>query len=184
MSAREDAYARHQQARWMRPDAHRWVRPDAARFLKPGTDVASVYPALERKYSPNQPRVPAGNPDGGQWTDGSGSGATRVARQVGHVDIGDLPNFRDLFALFQISPSETDNSDYTQLAGDLPPGLGHNEGPSLEPPEIPRKHYDISGWYGQRIQTSTVSHRVNIFRIKMRLREEKSDFMLSDCMEC
>lgn len=22
------------------------------------------------KYDPNQPRVPAGNPDGGQWTDG------------------------------------------------------------------------------------------------------------------
>jgi len=30
--------------------------------------------ALGRKYSPGQPRVPAGNPDGGQWTDGGGSG--------------------------------------------------------------------------------------------------------------
>jgi hypothetical protein len=28
--------------------------------------------ALGRKYSPDQPRVPAGNPDGGQWTDGGG----------------------------------------------------------------------------------------------------------------
>jgi len=26
------------------------------------------------KYDPNQPRVPAGNPDGGQWTDGGGIG--------------------------------------------------------------------------------------------------------------
>ena len=26
--------------------------------------------AVERKYNPNQPRVPAGYPDGGQWTDG------------------------------------------------------------------------------------------------------------------
>ncbi len=26
------------------------------------------------KYSPDQPRVPAGNPDGGQWTDGGGGG--------------------------------------------------------------------------------------------------------------
>lgn len=25
-----------------------------------------------RKYRPDQPRVPAGHPDGGQWTDGSG----------------------------------------------------------------------------------------------------------------
>ena len=24
--------------------------------------------ALERRYAPDQPRVPAGNPDGGQWT--------------------------------------------------------------------------------------------------------------------
>jgi hypothetical protein len=31
-----------------------------------------VYPALQRKFSPDQPRVPAGNPDGGQWTDGGG----------------------------------------------------------------------------------------------------------------
>jgi MafB19-like deaminase len=27
-----------------------------------------------RRYDPNQPRVPAGNPDGGQWTDAGGSG--------------------------------------------------------------------------------------------------------------
>lgn len=26
-----------------------------------------------RKYSPSQPRVPSGNPDGGQWTSGGGS---------------------------------------------------------------------------------------------------------------
>jgi len=30
---------------------------------------------LEEKYSPSQPRVPAGNPRGGQWTDRSGGGA-------------------------------------------------------------------------------------------------------------
>jgi hypothetical protein len=28
----------------------------------------------QRGYDPNQPRVPAGNPDGGQWTDAGGSG--------------------------------------------------------------------------------------------------------------
>lgn len=36
--------------------------------------------AFERRYSPDQPRVPAGNPDGGQWTGpagGSGRSATR-----------------------------------------------------------------------------------------------------------
>src|SRR3954467_9814423 len=30
----------------------------------------------EAKYSPSQPRVPAGNPRGGQWTDRSGGQAT------------------------------------------------------------------------------------------------------------
>ena len=58
--------------RWLKNDAARWVRPDAARFLKPGTRPEDVYPALALKYSPNQPRVPAGNLDCGQWTDGDG----------------------------------------------------------------------------------------------------------------
>lgn len=59
-------------ARWMRPDAERWIRPDIARFLAPGSRPADVVPALNYKYNPNQPRVPAGNPDGGQWTYGGG----------------------------------------------------------------------------------------------------------------
>lgn len=29
---------------------------------------------LARRYAPSQPRVPAGNPDGGRWTDGTGRG--------------------------------------------------------------------------------------------------------------
>jgi hypothetical protein len=31
-------------------------------------------------YDPTQPRVPAGNPDGGQWTDGGGADARQRAR--------------------------------------------------------------------------------------------------------
>src|SRR3954471_17457935 len=31
--------------------------------------------AAEAKYSPDQPRVPVGNPRGGQWTDRTGGGA-------------------------------------------------------------------------------------------------------------
>ncbi|MBI5130394.1 MAG: hypothetical protein HZA66_13205 [Rhodopseudomonas palustris] len=54
----------------MRPDAERWIRPDVARFLAPGARPQDVFPALDRKYNPNQPRVPKGNPDGGQWTFG------------------------------------------------------------------------------------------------------------------
>jgi hypothetical protein len=29
----------------------------------------------EAKFNPNEPRVPAGNPDGGQWTTGAGGGS-------------------------------------------------------------------------------------------------------------
>lgn len=36
--------------------------------------------ALARKYSADQPRVPAGNPDGGQWASGGGSGRVRLAQ--------------------------------------------------------------------------------------------------------
>lgn len=72
MSNHAGIFEAAQCARWMRPDAYRWIRPDAARFLAPGIDPRDVYPALQRKFNPDQPRVPAGNPDGGQWTDGGG----------------------------------------------------------------------------------------------------------------
>lgn len=146
MTERENAYLRYQQARWMRPDAHLWIRPDAARFLKPGTDPASVYPALEQKYRADQPRVPAGNPDGGQWTNGGGGhNAGRVtANPMGAVnaDPGETGNL----GLFEIAPREQYNSGYAQLAGEVPtsdtPGIGHNDGPEFpldEPPEIPQQ---------------------------------------------
>ena len=32
-----------------------------------------------KQYNPNQPRIPAGNADGGQWTDGGGGGGPRSA---------------------------------------------------------------------------------------------------------
>ena len=35
--------------------------------------------ALELRYAPDQPRVPAGNPDGGQWADGG----TSVGKRTG-----------------------------------------------------------------------------------------------------
>ncbi|ABA04426.1 hypothetical protein Nwi_1164 [Nitrobacter winogradskyi Nb-255] len=65
MTSHESAFEAAQRACWMRPDAYRWIRPDAVRFLAPGTDPREVYPALQRKFNPDQPRVPAGNPDAG-----------------------------------------------------------------------------------------------------------------------
>lgn len=86
MTDHEATWRAHQHARWMgtdaqrwmRPDAERWIRQDVARFLKPVSDLADVFPALDRKFNPNQPRIPAGRTGGGRWTDGS-DGGTRLA---------------------------------------------------------------------------------------------------------
>lgn len=78
-------YEARERARWMRPDAACFIRLDAARFLKPGTRVEDVFPMPARKYSPNQPRVPAGSGrEIGQWT--SGSGALSDAETLADTD--------------------------------------------------------------------------------------------------
>jgi hypothetical protein len=101
MMWREAAFLRHQQSRWLRPDAARWVRADVVRFLCLPTGALSTSFSLDRKYNPNQPRVPAGNSDGGQWTSGAGgSGQNNAAQSPGNIDLGSLPSFSDLFALF------------------------------------------------------------------------------------
>src|SRR3954447_10516180 len=74
---------------------------------------------LEAKYSPSQPRVPAGNPRGGRWTDRSGGGgtvvgpsqdtgqgtATSLAQPMGNVELGDVSGSSDVGDLFQITPA-------------------------------------------------------------------------------
>ena len=77
----------------------------------------------EAKYSPSQPRVPGGNPRGGQWTDRSGGGngqsrATSVAQPMGSVDVGNLAESVETGDLFQITPGET-SKDGEQVAGDV-----------------------------------------------------------------
>jgi Bacterial CdiA-CT RNAse A domain len=76
---------------------------------------------LEAKYSPSQPRVPAGNPRGGQWTDRSGGQSTDASpsqdtgqspdadltQPMGNVDVGDVSGSSELGDLFQIKPDET-----------------------------------------------------------------------------
>ncbi len=45
--------------------------------------------ALKYSFNPDEPRVPAGVPEGGQWT--SGGGSTGRMRLAGDVPTGDLP---------------------------------------------------------------------------------------------
>jgi hypothetical protein len=90
-----DEWVARQRQRWMRPNAQLYLREDHERFLPPAEaqklrderkfeadidasrrllavlrrEVSDIRRILhERKYRPDQPRVPAGNPDGGQWT--------------------------------------------------------------------------------------------------------------------
>jgi hypothetical protein len=88
--------------------------------------------ALEAKYSPSQPRVPAGNPRGWQWADRSGGqGAVAGPSQdtgqsqdadltlpMGNVDVGDLTGSSELGDLFQIKPSDT-RVEGVQVGGDV-----------------------------------------------------------------
>jgi hypothetical protein len=53
--------------------------------------ASSVIPSsaatLLAKYDPNQPRVPAGNSDGGQWTSGGGAGGTSIRDEEGDQEL-------------------------------------------------------------------------------------------------
>jgi hypothetical protein len=87
---------------------------------------------LEAKYSPSQPRVPAGNPRGGQWTDRSGGQGTVASPSqdtgqsqdadltlpMGNVDVGDVSGSSELGDLFQIKPSET-RVEGVEVGGDV-----------------------------------------------------------------
>ncbi len=45
--------------------------------------LALAVPVPFHKYSPDQPRVPAGNSDGGQWTDGDGERGSTTHNRTG-----------------------------------------------------------------------------------------------------
>jgi hypothetical protein len=76
--------------------------------------------ALAIKYSPTQPRVPAGNPDGGQWTGQNGGQSQGIgfALPMGNIDIGNVSGSSELGDLFQIKPSEP-RAEGVQVGGDV-----------------------------------------------------------------
>src|SRR6185437_2485719 len=136
-----------QRRRWVRNNAHLYVRQDAHRFAPPDAAHSWRAPdarwdplgAAERKYSPNQPRVPAGNRDGGQWTTVSSGGGISIAVPAGGVVGADAEN-SGTFGDFDDAIDSGDlgglaDEDFTfnevQLAGDIPTGDS--------PPEIPEE---------------------------------------------
>ncbi|MGM4918760.1 hypothetical protein [Tardiphaga sp. 813_E8_N1_3] len=113
------AWLKHQQRRFMRPDAGRYLRSDVGRYLAP-----------ERKWE-GQPRIEAGEDGGGQFTYGLQYGGTSYD--------GDRPRV----TLISKPDGERSEQDYRFDGGWLgslvPPGIGHNSEGELEgAPEIPQ----------------------------------------------
>jgi hypothetical protein len=84
---------------------------------------AQYIETLEKLYDPAQPRVPAGHPDGGEWTSGDWGGAANASSEV----------------LSDATPDSAWKPGAQYAANEPPsPGIGHNQEPPLEdPPEIP-----------------------------------------------
>ncbi|MBS0536895.1 MAG: hypothetical protein JSR72_22790 [Proteobacteria bacterium] len=82
----KNAFVAREVSRWMRPDAHRFLRPGWRRWVKAESEISTVFDVYERKYREDQPRVPSGSREGGQWT-GEGGSATekpgpRIAARI------------------------------------------------------------------------------------------------------
>ncbi len=101
-------------------------------------DLHHALRALDRKanFDPNQPREPAGNSDGGQWTNSGGSAGTtrlqtgRASSDAPPPDSGDQPPLR---VTIEARPRDESRLDIDQL-GDPEEGIP----PTLrEEPEIP-----------------------------------------------
>src|SRR5437764_11936312 len=72
--SREEKSARDRDREWQAECAERRLRADFAweRF-KAAFMRGDFAPRQKAGFNPSQPRVPAGNPDGGEWTDGNGA---------------------------------------------------------------------------------------------------------------
>jgi hypothetical protein len=126
----------YRQKQWLRSDAARFVRPDASRWLQPNRRLwqarLSEPRHWETKYSPDQPRVPAGDPDGGQWTTVSSGGGISIALPATNVtpEQDELSDFSsELQARLGLAPDDLRTD--VRLAGETPTGDS--------PPEIPKE---------------------------------------------
>ncbi|HEY1983327.1 MAG TPA: hypothetical protein VGH13_24865 [Xanthobacteraceae bacterium] len=84
--------------------------------------ILEIFHELRKaNFNLDEPRVPAGNPDGGQWT----------------MEGGVVPSRTSGAVLSDVSP-DNNWTPGAQYAANGPPGIGHNQGPPLEePPKIP-----------------------------------------------
>ncbi len=149
MTQIKDAWLERRRRRWMRPNAHLYIRRDTWRFMPPGSpryvgrDVVKYFwpdpegdrapddrpRAYQHKYAPDQPRVPAGNSDGGQWTSEDGNGVAKPSIGTARNDPGVLSdvtpdNFFEPGT--QLAANETQSSYTVNLyEEEAPRGIGH-----------------------------------------------------------
>ena len=95
---------------------------------------------IQGKYRPDQPRVPAGNPDGGQWTiDGSNGGASRSTPR--HVRLANASGTSNPGVASDAPPILV--TEGTQVAADghhyVPRGVFEKEKYSFRPEALSKK---------------------------------------------
>ncbi len=92
-----------------------WIAKDSKEFFREFDErltLLEIRYGIKAGFDPNQPRVPAGEPNGGQWTStggGSGSG-----------DSSDGGLFGDLFDLFDGGSASTENPKYPDAIEEVP----------------------------------------------------------------
>ena len=123
------AYLEHQLKRWMRPDAHLFVRPDWRKFVPPDLQTEHPFALYERKYRPDQARVPAGSREGGQWTDEEGGGGNTEAEPAQSSDVEEILQTANKIAARGYSTSYLKCLEicYPLLERRQPPGADFNE---------------------------------------------------------
>ena len=113
-------------------DARRLFIADA--LMRQGVDPVVVVKGMLAlahgdldKYNPDQPRVPAGNPDGGQWTAGDSAGAATSPRpqRPGGIQVADASSTRGI----QVADASTSHAPEV-MSGATPaayPGDFHDQ---------------------------------------------------------
>ena len=113
------------------------------------TKLRELERAIKANFDPNQPRVPAGNPDGGQWTGGGGGDAGGGGGED--------------------SRASTDRQPSGVLLASFTPG-----GPGDDPPKIPKKrpptsrgrtriYKEAARWLARAVLKETVEKRIAAF---------------------
>ena len=113
------------------------------------TKLQALREAVKANFDPNQPRVPAGNPDGGQWTDAGGGTGGRLPSGPGTLlDVGDSESER--VRLAQSDPPDH-LSDVRPRPRNLPHAIHSVSDIPKKRPESPQERNAIIKFVAQEV---------------------------------